>query len=410
VKALECGKTDKLNHGEYVMIESANYPSEYPNNQKCKYTIKMPKNSAVSLGCETFDLPKGDFLAFGNVKFFGTYQPGTNLYFQYPFEIKKNTIKMMFKSNKKGAGKGYRCYIDVRENSPSTASCSEGIIIAGGYHSGNQKSAEIFAPLSSEDCPVGDLQQARHSHSWCNNLLCGGFGSQTSRTCEMFDGGESNFTLLPVTLLEKRSYHLCWGRKSGDVLLLGGFYSSTTTERVSADGSSSSADFDLAYELYFACGIDLGNRFVVTGGDDGSSRGLTTVAEYTGEGAVTYLPVMNTGRRNHACTKFLNDNGEITLLVTGGRDQTNSEVSSTEIYVDSTWLYAASLPSARHTHVSITLNNSVFVIGGRGGDSYLDEILRYNGTTDSWIDAGKMTEPRRSQAVNLLSELKLPYL
>ena len=35
---------------------------------------------------------------------------------------------------------------------------------------------------------------------------------------------------------------------AGEVLLLGGLHSSTSTERVSADGSSSSTDFTLPYE------------------------------------------------------------------------------------------------------------------------------------------------------------------
>ena len=55
----------------------------------------------------------------------------------------------------------------------------------------------------------------------------------------------------------------------------------------------------------YACGIEVDNKFVVTGG----YARQTTVAEFTEAGAVTYLPSLKTGRYNHACSKFVNDDG-----------------------------------------------------------------------------------------------------
>lgn len=82
----------------------------------------------------------------------------------------------------------------------------------------------------------------------CNNMICGGYGSpDPDRSCEMFDGSYS-FTKLPVSLVEKRDDHLCWGLNTGEVILFGGADSKGTTERVSADGSSSSAGFTLPYD------------------------------------------------------------------------------------------------------------------------------------------------------------------
>ena len=66
------------------------------------------------------------------------------------------------------------------------------------------------------------------------------------RSCVKF-GGNGTFTSLPVSMVEERTSHLCWGLPSGEVLLIGGWRSPTTTERVSTDGSSSSADFNLSY-------------------------------------------------------------------------------------------------------------------------------------------------------------------
>ena len=118
----------------------------------------------------------------------------------------------------------------------------------GGYNKVALNSAEIFNPVTRRTCSVGNLKQARDGHTMCNNMVCGGSDSETEKTCEKFDG-ISSFTSLPLRLVKSRDRGLCWGLKSGDVLLLGGLYSEKTTERVSADGSSSKLDFKLPYEI-----------------------------------------------------------------------------------------------------------------------------------------------------------------
>ena len=132
---------------------------------------------------------------------------------------------------------------------------------------------------------------------------------------------------MSVSLVERRDSHLCWGLQGGEVLLLGGRNSQTTTELISADGTSSKADFDLPFkigynDLYlkntnnntafrFACGVEMGNKFVVTGGMNYSSfySGVSTVAEFSLSGFVRFLPEMKSGRRSHACSKFVTDSG-----------------------------------------------------------------------------------------------------
>ena len=68
------------------------------------------------------------------------------------------------------------------------------------------------------------------------------------------------------------------------------------------------------YQYYCsrACGIDLGDSYVVSGGHDRSVHraALQTVVQYSIQGKVTYLAKMNTGRYAHACSKYVNDNGE----------------------------------------------------------------------------------------------------
>ena len=60
--------------------------------------------------------------------------------------------------------------------------------------------------------------------------------------------------------------------------------------------------------LYYcsdACGIDLGDSYVVTGGYDS----LQKVAQYSLAGEVTYLADLQEGRKGHACTSFIDDDG-----------------------------------------------------------------------------------------------------
>ena len=62
--------------------------------------------------------------------------------------------------------------------------------------------------------------------------------------------------------------------------------------------------YNISYCSY-ACGIDLGDSYVVTGG----VNSLQTVAQYTPSGEVTSLADLQQGRYLHACTSFIDDNG-----------------------------------------------------------------------------------------------------
>ena len=55
-----------------------------------------------------------------------------------------------------------------------------------------------------------------------------------------------------------------------------------------------------------SCGIDMSDHLVVTGGY-GHRR---TVAKYNESGLIDYLPSLNQGRYNHACSSFISASGE----------------------------------------------------------------------------------------------------
>jgi len=110
---LECGVTDTLHYGEYVVIESPNFGEEkYPNKYKCTWKLNIPANSEILFSCDSFDVKKGDYLYYED-----TPVKGSKGYFsldpiKYPDEV---TITLQFKTNKKRKGKGFRCFIDSEE-------------------------------------------------------------------------------------------------------------------------------------------------------------------------------------------------------------------------------------------------------------------------------------------------------
>ena len=62
------------------------------------------------------------------------------------------------------------------------------------------------------------------------------------------------------------------------------------------------------YYFSAACGIDLGDSYVVTGGmATGGEYSLQRVAQYSLTGEVTYLADLQQGRSYHACTSFIDD-------------------------------------------------------------------------------------------------------
>ena len=60
----------------------------------------------------------------------------------------------------------------------------------------------------------------------------------------------------------------------------------------------------------------MGDRYVVTGGHDGSTN-LKTVAQYTVTGDVTDLAELQTERHGHTCSKFLDGDGHLVSIGTG---------------------------------------------------------------------------------------------
>ena len=86
-----------------------------------------------------------------------------------------------------------------------------------------------------------------------------------------------------------------------------------TTEFVALGGSASTPGFNLKWEATSstACGVDMGDQYVVIGGGVGS-RNVTLYNDY---GFVRNLPDLVLGRWNHACAGFQDINGDMVGVI-----------------------------------------------------------------------------------------------
>ena len=87
------------------------------------------------------------------------------------------------------------------------------------------------------------------------------------------------------------------------------------------------------------------------------------------------------------------------LLVTGGRDIDNQDMSSTEVITYSSgtpesWRFAGQLPSPRFGLRGVTLGKGLFVTGGYDSFSASKEILSWSGITETWAMAGHLSVVR----------------
>merc|ERR1719397_117898 len=128
--SLACGSVDTLGYGEYVMLETPNYPWRYPNNADCEWELEFPAGAALSLSCEDFSVKRGDFLTIGDLQYYG-YSTG----FQgMPIELEETaaSLSLSFTSNRRKRSWGFRCYVEVEEGDLSTTTSPEPPTLAPG--------------------------------------------------------------------------------------------------------------------------------------------------------------------------------------------------------------------------------------------------------------------------------------
>merc|ERR1712131_63105 len=256
------------------------------------------------------------------------------------------------------------------------------ILVTGG----SGMSGEVLFTNGSSICELPPMPQYKDSHTQSGLTACGGEVIGTERSCIKFEDG--SWTTLTDNLVEQRRSHSSWINPDGDILLIGGYDSLTTTEIVYHDGTSIRS-FDLKYNTKYTCSIELPEMFILTGGFDT----LTTVSRYSTSGWMEDLPELNEGRRGHGCGYFYNDDMQRVFLVAGGTDSGRDPTNSTETLVEGekTWNFQQILPSSRYGLRGISLPDSVIMIGGYDYDvEKLDELVMYDAKSSVWKKIGSM--------------------
>jgi len=279
-----------------------------------------------------------------------------------------------------------------------------GILISGGG-GGAETSVEVFSP--SYQCILPSLPDKRSAHTSDGMTLCG--GHPTSTTCTTFSSGK---WVTSHALAEKRAFHTSWNKKEeGKIILMGGFFSGTTTETITEGEYDGLPGFNIIYHnTRSVCAIPdpTTNCVLLTGG----YPALRTASRYCANGIPRDLPYLNQGRRYHGCGVYRDDSGDQVFLVTGGFDGSNT-ISSTETlgtgtWSSSYWKNVNNLPRKISGVRGVTLGGVLYMMGGydTSDSSYRDEIYQWTG--QDWEEVGKMKKARGGHAVSTirLDEIK----
>ena len=120
-----------------------------------------------------------------------------------------------------------------------------GILISGGYRT--KSSVEVLNPSSGKTCSLPSLPDWRDYHTSTGLTLCGG-AWYTSTSCITFSSGE---WVTSHTLAESRYDHSAWMTNNKNIILIGGFDSSKTSETLIEGVTSTEPGFTLRYDARY---------------------------------------------------------------------------------------------------------------------------------------------------------------
>ena len=115
--------------------------------------------------------------------------------------------------------------------------------MTGGY--GKVDTSEVLFTNGSSICELPWMPHSKFSHTQSGLTACGGGNRGTERSCIKLEDG--SWTTLTDNLVEARFRHSSWVTPDGEILLIGGGGSPSTTEIVYQDGTCIKS-FDLKHD------------------------------------------------------------------------------------------------------------------------------------------------------------------
>lgn len=285
-----------------------------------------------------------------------------------------------------------------------------GLLITGGAPDGRRvwNSTELFIPSTNRSCSLGSLGEGRQGHSSGGRglMMCGGVDGTEKPvdTCVRWRAGR---WVTERRLSRPTVYQTGWNHNGSLILLGGPDWDSTRFSTEVVTGGR--ARFRLKHETSNACAIpdDRNQQVYITGGEARSSQDIVSLYGYSGW--VKDIVSMNIGRSEHACAGYYSQDS-LVLLVVGGHSEScrnteycndNGWLTSTEIYTvgEPAWRQVAPLKDSLQKPVAATLDNNIFLTGGRGKGN-MKAVLLFRDY--EWINFGEMTQPRYYHDVSVI--------
>ena len=117
---LACGTVDELQGGELAVIQTPNYPYNYPNRARCRWVFQVPAGVNVWTWCETFNVRRGDYFHLDGQRWYGYGDPEMGTLFEPVTVDAARNVIMKFTSNRRGQQTGFKCYIYAEQTNWSS--------------------------------------------------------------------------------------------------------------------------------------------------------------------------------------------------------------------------------------------------------------------------------------------------
>jgi len=260
-------------------------------------------------------------------------------------------------------------------------------------------------------CDLPDIPSPyeRFGATMDGHILCGGIdNSNLARNCICYNMGS---WINPQDILNEERWHASsWGRPypNSNVVeshIFGGEYSLNTSEIANCVDSTSSYNYNDGNAGQ--CTIQFDDHVIITGGWYGFSK---KVVVYKHDGHLKDLKPLVHGRGFHGCGHYIDNDGNMVYLVTGGvvNDGGNEvDTVTTERSInEGEWstVLTGDLPTPRHALRGVSLNNNVFMTGGWEWGTTFDavgEVLQWDIYFNEWIKISDIT-PRYFHSVSVL--------